>query len=587
MSAVLDESFDESSHMLPLRRQSFLEQPFGLFRGPNSLHHFATSFTRAQSFAAHKIDPDIKKKRSFFVCNDNSPEDELFDPELMMALQSGERLSTLLNETTHRVNGPVNYSTNNEVFYQDDVVNIINQSRSRQSSFAPFSTPIPIKRSHVISPSFSSERSVLTLASTASHFGLKKIEDKEGNLVTVIAGQSTAPQTVFNSVNVLIGVGLLALPVGLLKGGWVLGMPILILCCAATYWTATLLSKALDTDSTMMTYADLGYASYGSVAKLLISLIFSIDLLGLGVSLVLIFSDSLFVLLGDDVYWTKTKFKVIAFVVLTPFTFLPLPVLSIISLLGILSTISLTIIVLLCGLLKLSSPGSLLLVMPTNLWPNSASELFISIGILMAPFGGHAIFPNLKSDMRHPEKFVGTLATTYSITMLTDCTMAVIGFFMFGALNNNEVTSILLETSGYPSFIYPLISFLICIIPLAKTPLNAKPIISTLDSLLALDLLTEGESKFVSTIKSLARFFVRVMVNFLFVAFAVLIPEFEKIIGILGSSICFLICIILPCLFYLKLCKGQIRGLEKFLVQATLFISVALAVVCSYVTIVY
>ena len=45
-------------------------------------------------------------------------------------------------------------------------------------------------------------------------------------MVTVLAGQSTAPQTIFNSVNVLIGVGLLALPVGLMKAGWVYGIPI-------------------------------------------------------------------------------------------------------------------------------------------------------------------------------------------------------------------------------------------------------------------------------------------------------------------------------------------------------------------------
>ena len=40
------------------------------------------------------------------------------------------------------------------------------------------------------------------------------------------------------------------------------------------YWTACLLSKAMDTDDTIMTYADLGYAAYGSMAKLVISYFF-------------------------------------------------------------------------------------------------------------------------------------------------------------------------------------------------------------------------------------------------------------------------------------------------------------------------
>lgn len=586
MSAIDDEIYDDASHLIPDRRQSILDQPFGLFRGPNTLHNFASSFTRAQLFAAHKLDADLHKKRSFFAggSSHDAASDELFDPDLMVALPHGERLSTLLHDYNNvRAGGPQSYSAMNEVFYQDDIANLL---QLRRGSTATNGIPIPTKRVFPL-PSFSSVRLAISFASTASHFGLKRVEDRDGNVVTVIAGQSTAPQTILNSVNVLIGVGLLALPVGLLKGGWVLGAPLLVACCLTTCWSATLLSKALDTDRTMMTYADLGFASYGKTAKLLISLLFSIDLLGLGVSLVLLFSDSLFALVGDSEYWTKTRFKLVAFLVLTPFTFLPLPVLSIFSLFGIMATVSITVLVFSCGLLKLSSPGSLIQFMPTNLWPESVPQFFIALGILMAPFGGHAIFPNLKSDMRHPEKFTKTLFTTYTITLLTDCSMAVIGFLMFGALCNNEVTSILLETAGYPAWIYPLISGLICIVPLAKTPLNAKPIISTLDGLFGLDAVVEGDGPAVIMLKNVSRFIVRVGVNAMFVGFAVLFPEFDKIIGILGSSICFIICIILPCLFYLKLCKDDVRAFERFYIHIILVVSTFLAVLCTYATIAY
>lgn len=583
---------DEDTNLLRGRRSSFMDQPFGLFRGPNSLHNFASSFTRAQSFAAHKIDSDIKKKRSFFASPSGEAQpDELFDPGLMVPLSQGERLSNLLNEYSSYRSGYSSFLPYNEVFYQDDIVNILNQNRSRQNSmFAASNTPaipIPSKQRVTLSRSFSSIKLTLSYASTASHFSLRKVEDSDGNVVTVIAGQSTAPQTVFNSVNVLIGVGLLALPVGLLKTGWIFGFPLLVICCLTTYWSAILLSKSLDTDATLMTYADLGYASYGSVAKLFISLLFSIDLLGLGVSLILLFSDSLYSLIGDENYWTKTNLKVIAFVVLTPFTFMPLPVLSVFSLLGIISTITITILVLACGLLKPYSPGSLNQVMPTNLYPQSIPDFFIGLGILMAPFGGHAIFPNLKSDMRHPKKFSQTLLHTYSITLITDCSMAVVGFLMFGALCNNEVTSLLLETAGYPSWIYPLISGLICIVPLAKTPLNAKPIISTLDSFLGIDVCRDGESRLTRLLKDFGRFNTRVAVNALFVGFSILLPEFDKIIGILGSSICFIICIILPCLFYLKLCKDEIRAFERLYILLILVISFVLAVVCTGITIMY
>lgn len=49
---------------------------------------------------------------------------------------------------------------------------------------------------------------------------VKTVETEEGHVQRVIVGRSTMPQTVFNSVNVLIGIGLLSLPLGLRYTGW-------------------------------------------------------------------------------------------------------------------------------------------------------------------------------------------------------------------------------------------------------------------------------------------------------------------------------------------------------------------------------
>lgn len=49
---------------------------------------------------------------------------------------------------------------------------------------------------------------------------VKRVEREDGKVVAVIVGQSTMPQTVFNSVNVLIGIGLLSLPLGIKYSGW-------------------------------------------------------------------------------------------------------------------------------------------------------------------------------------------------------------------------------------------------------------------------------------------------------------------------------------------------------------------------------
>ncbi|EMG47415.1 hypothetical protein G210_2272 [Candida maltosa Xu316] len=595
---------DENTSLISRRpSHTFLDTPIGSFKGPNSLQNFANSFTRAQSFAANKIDNSIHKKRSFFVngtdssndghAYDDEEYDQQFDPNLMVPSYRGHRLSSVIHDIQHRNQLFMNHADNvqptsspgaNDVFYHDDVVNALHQPKSRQNSAFGSTNSQFHPRIHS-APSFSSFRSSISAATTPTIFQVRKIEDEDGNVVTVLAGQSTAPQTIFNSVNVLIGVGLLALPVGLMKAGWIYGVPILLLCGLTTYWTAALLSKSMDTDETIMTYADLGYAAYGSVAKLVISLLFTVDLLGAGVALIVLFSDSLYALLGDDEVWTRTRFKIVSFIVLTPFTFVPLPILSLISLLGILSTISITVLVMICGLLKPTAPGSLLEFMPTNLYPRSIVDLLVAIGILMAPFGGHAIFPNLKSDMRHPYKFTQTLGTTYFITLVTDLSMGVLGFLMFGQKCSNEITDTILTTPGYPVWCYPLISGLICLIPLAKTPLNAKPIISTLDVLFGVgNISTNNFREFVNTI---GRFIIRVGVNAIFVLFAILFPEFDKVVGILGSSICFIICIILPCLFYLKLCGPKIQGAERLVVVLAIVISVGLALAATYTTVYY
>ena len=127
---------------------------------------------------------------------------------------------------------------------------------------------------------------------------------------------------------------------------------------------------------------------------------------------------------------------------------------------------------------------------------------------------------------------------------------------------------------------YPLISGLICLIPLAKTPLNAKPIISTLDVLFNVQVPSEHLS--LNLLKDVGKFFIRVGVNAVFVLLAILFPEFDKIIGILGASICFVICIVLPCLFYLKLCSSKMGALERVLIQFVVFFTSILAVVATW-----
>jgi vesicular inhibitory amino acid transporter len=161
---------------------------------------------------------------------------------------------------------------------------------------------------------------------------IKQIEE-DGVTYNVVVGQSTLPQTVFNSVNVLIGVGLLSLPLGLLYSGWVIGILFMIFAGVTTQYTAKLLAKCLDVDNSLITFADLAYVSFGSRARIATSILFSIELIAACVALVILFADSLNAL--TDVF-SITTWKIVCGLLLIPLSFLPLWVLSFTSVLGIL-----------------------------------------------------------------------------------------------------------------------------------------------------------------------------------------------------------------------------------------------------------
>ncbi|KAH3680142.1 hypothetical protein WICMUC_000543 [Wickerhamomyces mucosus] len=538
-------------HGLRNRASSIFSNPIGSFKGTKSLSRFASSFNRAQSFK--NIETDSFQPRSYF-----KDEDVLFDRRTLGPSNRGERLSKVLPRGEL---SSFNYQQR-PLLYGDEEGDVDYEAVDDSS----YRTP-SIYSYGAIDNHFTDYQEPNTLK-------VRNIESK-GKILTVIAGQSTSPQTIFNSVNVLIGIGLLALPLGLKHSGWIIGVPALTLCALLTYRAAGLLSLCMDTDPTLMTYSDLAFVAFGPRGRAFISVLFSLDLLASGVALIVLFADSLNAIFPEI---PINHFKILAFLVLTPPSFLPLNILSFISLFGIASTIGVVLTILVSGFLKSDSPGSLLQFMPTNLWPETIADALIAIGVLMAPFGGHSIFPNLKVDMRHPHKFKDCLQVTYLITYATDLSMAIIGFLMFGGAVKEEITKSVLLTEGYPSWIYIAICGLTAIVPFSKTPLNARPIISILDVLFGTDDLSKDKGNWL-LVKKVIKISNRLLVNTAFALIAIVFPEFDKIIAFVGSGLCFLLCLILPSLFYLIICKNSVTSIEKIECWAVILVSAILSIV--------
>lgn len=193
------------------------------------------------------------------------------------------------------------------------------------------------------------------------------------------------------------------------------------------------------------------------------------------------------------------------------------------------------------------------------------------------------MFPNIYRDMRHPYKYRRGVDITYAFTFLLDLGMAVIGILMFGDAVRDEITSNILTTAGYPKALNLIIVICIAIIPLTKVPLNARPIISTVEILVGLDaraLATSGSMVGMSGFgRGVLKATIRIITVIVFVAIAIVFPSFDRIMTLLGSVCCFTICIILPLAFHLKLFGKEIGRLEKGMNWALIVVSTIMAVV--------
>ncbi|KAI2626512.1 transmembrane amino acid transporter protein-domain-containing protein [Hypoxylon sp. NC1633] len=409
---------------------------------------------------------------------------------------------------------------------------------------------------------------------------VKEVE-QEGRIVLAVSGQSTLPQTVVNSTNVLIGVGLLSLPMGLKYAGWICGLIALFLCAAVTSWTARLLAKCMDLDPTMITFSDIAFIAFGRRARIMTAVLFTLELLAACVALVVLFADSLALLFPGAL--SVTEWKVVCTFIMIPLQFAPLSLLSFTSFIGVVSCLSIVVIVILDGLIKVNAPGSLIEPATTYLFPANWLTLPLSFGLLMSPWGGHSVFPNIYRDMRHPYRYKEAVTYTFSFTLIVDAAVAVVGLIMFGEGVRDEITSNILQTTGYPDVLRVLLVIFIAIIPLTKIPLNSQPIVTTLEVVFGLrQQVVAGETPLVglsSASRGLLKALVRLLTLFVFLAIAILFPAFDTIMAFMGSALCFTICVTLPLAFYLKLFGHEISVRERMVTWTVMLISLALSVV--------
>lgn len=408
---------------------------------------------------------------------------------------------------------------------------------------------------------------------------VRRIEPEAGKHIDIVVGQSTLPQTIFNSVNTLIGVGMLSLPLAIRYSGWIIGLSFFSFSAVVTSYTAKLLAKCLDVDGSLITFADLAYVSFGSRARIATSLLFTLELLAACVALVILFADSLNALIPG---WDLLYFKLVCGVLLIPLNFIPLRFLSLSSVLGILCCLGIVVAVFVDGIIKPHALGSLREPATTYAFPLDWRTLPLAFGLLMAPWGGHSVFPNIYRDMRHPKKYTRAVNITYVFTYFLEAALAVAGYLMYGDSVLDEITSNIFRTKGYPRWISICIVIAIAIIPLTKIPLNARPIVSTIEIFCGLHSRALSGASSMDGMSGLSRgllkISIRVLTTVSIVVIAIFVPSFDRVMSLLGSMACFTICIILPCAFHLKIFGKELSFKQRVLDWTLVIVCTILAI---------
>ncbi|KAG1453008.1 hypothetical protein G6F56_007674 [Rhizopus delemar] len=395
--------------------------------------------------------------------------------------------------------------------------------------------------------------------------------------VTAVTKKSSYTQSIFNSINILMGIGILALPLGFKCAGWAVGITVFLFCCGLTNYTAKLLQKCLDIDPESRTYGDMGALAFGFKGRLWVTVLFITELITSSVALVVLLGDGIDSLFpGFDLKTTRT----ISFFILSPMLFLPIRHLSYTSLLGIISAFSIICVIIYDGLDKKTAPGSMIEPADTEIFPSNYSTIPLSFGLIMAGFAGHAVFPTVYRDMESPKLYSKMVNWTYVATTLVYFGVAACGYLMFGSSTMQEITQNIVSIPQYNQTLNRLAVWLIAMNPIAKYGLTLNPVNLSWQ----LWLLKGGTRLEVWCLNGRWRepmitFIGKLTLSALVVFLAFVIPGFDKVMSLLGAFFSFMISGIFPLICHVRLFGDTMPKKQLFLDYTLIFIASCMAFV--------
>ncbi|XP_061338675.1 amino acid transporter AVT1H [Gastrolobium bilobum] len=357
---------------------------------------------------------------------------------------------------------------------------------------------------------------------------------------------SSFAHAVINMVGMLIGLGQLSTPYAIEKGGWASAFLLIGLGGMCAY-TSHILGKCLERNPKLTSYVDIGNHAFGAKGRFLAATFIYLEIFMALVSYTISLHDNLItVFLGTHVNMHLAKFStsqlltMVAVLISLPSLWIrDLSSISFLSTVGILMSLLIFVSVAATAIFGgVQANHSIPLLQLHNI--PSVSGLYVF------GYGGHIVFPDLYKAMKDPSKFTKVSIVSFTIVTGLYTTLGFMGAKMFG----NDVYSQITLSMPPKEIVTKIALWATVLTPMTKYALEFAPFAIQL------------EHKLPSSMSSRTKMVIRGCIGSIFLlvilGLALSVPYFEHVLSLTGSLVTVSIVLILPCVFYLKICWGQI-----------------------------